>query len=73
MTNIPDNILEYFDKSISTLNEKIEQSKNSLEWFWAESSFHDRVKFIENKNKIHDIIVKEEEIALFLNDYTNKG
>jgi hypothetical protein len=70
MTNIPDNILEHFDKSISALNEKIEQSKNSLEWYWAESSFHDRVKFIENINKIHDIIVEEEEIALFLNDYT---
>jgi hypothetical protein len=73
MINIPDNILEYFDKSISTLNEKIEQSKNSLEWFWAESSFQDRIKFIENVNKLHDIIVEEEVITLFLNDYTNKG
>ena len=73
MTNIPDNILEHFDKSISVLNEKIEQSKNSIEWYWAESSFRDRVKFIENANKIHNIIVEEEEIALFLNDYTKQG
>lgn len=69
MENIPDNILEYFDKSISTLNEKIEQSKESIEWYWAESSFQDKIKFIENVNKIHDIVAKEEEIALFLNDY----
>jgi hypothetical protein len=70
MSNIPDNILEHFDKSIAALNEKIEQSKNSLEWYWAESSFHDRVKLIENINKIHGVTVEEEEIALFLNDNT---
>jgi hypothetical protein len=70
MENIPDNILEYFDKSISTLSEKIEQSKESIEWYWAESSLNDKIKFIENANKIHNIVVEEEVIALFLNDYT---
>jgi len=73
MSNIPDNILDHFDKSISTLSEKIEQSKESIEWYWAESSLNDRIKFIENANKIHNIVVEEEVIALFLNDYTKQG
>jgi hypothetical protein len=70
MSNIPDNILEHFDTTIVTIVEKIDKNKNSHEWYWAESSFHERVKFIENINKKYDIIIKEEEIVLFLNDYT---
>lgn len=69
MSNIPDNIIEHFDKSITSINEKIEQNRNTHAWYWAESSFHDRVKFIEVINKKYDISSKEEEIALFLNDY----
>lgn len=69
MSNIPDNIIEHFDESIASITEKIEQNRNTHAWYWAESSFHDRVKFIEVINKKYDITSKEEEIALFLNDY----
>lgn len=69
MSNIPDNIIEHFDESITLITEKIEQNRNTHAWYWAESSFHDRVKFIEVINKKYDITSKEEEIALFLNDY----
>tara|TARA_R110002126_G_scaffold158346_1_gene305757 strand:- start:20 stop:697 length:678 start_codon:yes stop_codon:yes gene_type:complete len=69
LTNIPDNILEHFDDSIESIIKKIEQNRNTHAWHWAESSFHDRVKFIETVNKKYDIVIKEEEIVLFLNDY----
>jgi hypothetical protein len=68
--NIPDNILEHFDKTLNDLSEKIDKNKNSHEWYWAESSFPEKIKFIENINKKYDIVTKEEEIALFLSDYT---
>jgi hypothetical protein len=69
MINIPDNIIEHFDESIDAIAKKIEQNRNTHAWYWAESSFCDRVKFIEAINKKYDISSKEEEIALFLNDY----
>lgn len=69
MKNIPDNILDYFDESIETLNKKIDKNKNSHVWYWASSSFHDRVLFIENISKKYNIDVKEKEIVSFLNIY----
>jgi hypothetical protein len=70
MSNIPDDILEYFDKSVSELQEKIYDKQNSNIWFWAESSFHKRAKFISNINEKYNIDSNDSEIALFLNDYT---
>ena len=42
MKNIPDDILEHFDKSIDSLNKKIDSNKNTHVWHWAESSFNER-------------------------------
>jgi len=70
VVNIPDNILEYFDKSVNELQETIHEKQNSNIWYWAESSFHVRAKFISNINKKYGIDSEDSEIALFLNDYT---
>lgn len=70
MLNIPDNILEYFDKSVDELQEEIHNKQNSNVWYWAESSFHVRARFISNINKKYDIDCNDSDIALFLNDYT---
>ena len=70
MSNVPDDILEYFDKSIKELQAKISSSQSSNAWFWAESSFHKRASFIKNINEKFDITATESEIAQFLNDYT---
>lgn len=70
MSNIPDDILEYFDKSVDDLQEKINNAQNSNVWYWAESSFHVRANFIAKISEKYEIESNESEIALFLNDYT---
>tara|TARA_B100000131_G_C18011839_1_gene570830 strand:+ start:377 stop:1060 length:684 start_codon:yes stop_codon:yes gene_type:complete len=69
MKNIPDNILEYFDESASELQEEIRNKQNSHVWYWAESSFDEKVKFISNINKKYEIESNDYEITSFLNDY----
>jgi hypothetical protein len=70
MSNIPDDILEYFDKSVNELHVKIFNKQSSNIWFWAESSFHKRAEFISSINEKYNIESNDSEIALFLNDYT---
>jgi hypothetical protein len=70
MTNIPDDILEYFDKSIKAIQDNINKNQGSNAWLWGESSLHNRAKFIENINKKYNIESNESEIVHFLNDYT---
>lgn len=67
--NIPDNIIEHFDKRLSLIDRKIEMNKNSHIWYWAESSLEQKILFIKNINKKYQIDANEETIALFLSDY----
>ena len=69
MKNIPDNILEHFDKSANDLQEKISNAQNSNVWYWAESSFEVRANFISKISEKYEIQSSEPEIALFLKDY----
>lgn len=72
MINVPDNILEYFDKSVDDLQEKINSAQNSNVWYWAESPCHVRAHFLAKISEKYKIESNESEIAQFLSDYIRK-
>jgi len=69
MSNVPDNILEYFDNSINELQGKISQQQNSHAWNWAEADAQKRKFFLKGLCERNNIETTDEEITTFLKKY----